>query len=139
MDACTKKVWFSLWDLAHYSLWTSEFCEGSYALTKNWEQGSRVHFLSPSGSGMYSDVVANTEFQHMSFGFDLEGEFDEIIPEKILNYHLDDNRKVNISFEEKEGKTLVVQKFEPETENTFELQLLGWQTILNHFKTYCET
>jgi hypothetical protein len=30
------------------------------------------------------------------------------------------------------------QRFEPETENTLELQQQGWQAILNQFKTYCE-
>ena len=48
IKASKEKVWFILWDNITYGKWTTLFCEGSYAVT-DWQQGSKVHFLSPSG------------------------------------------------------------------------------------------
>jgi uncharacterized protein YndB with AHSA1/START domain len=67
IKAEAKKVWFALWDPYYYRKWTSVFCEGSYAITDNWKQGSRVHFLAPSGEGMYSVVTENKPFEKMFF------------------------------------------------------------------------
>ncbi len=67
IQASKAKVWFALWDLYHYRQWTAAFCEGSYAITDNWREGSRVHFLTPDGRGMYSDVTRNIPFEKMEF------------------------------------------------------------------------
>ena len=67
INASKERVWFALWDPYHYSKWNSVFCEGSYAITNHWEQGSRVHFLSPQGNGMYSTVTENKMPEKMSF------------------------------------------------------------------------
>ena len=56
IDARKENVWFALWDDYHYRLWTSVFCEGSYAVT-DWNEGSKVHFLTPGGEGMYSEIT----------------------------------------------------------------------------------
>jgi hypothetical protein len=50
-----------------------------------------------------------------------------------------DGRKVNVTFEEKDGITYITENFEAETENSVELQQSGWQGILNNFKTYVES
>lgn len=55
INAPAEKVWKILWDDETYRKWTSAFSEGSYALS-SWKEGSRVHFLSPSGDGMYSEI-----------------------------------------------------------------------------------
>ncbi|MFN0201682.1 MAG: SRPBCC domain-containing protein [Bacteroidia bacterium] len=60
-------VWFCLWDDFHYRAWTSVFCEGSHAITDNWQQGSKVHFLDSNGSGMYSTVTENVALEKMYF------------------------------------------------------------------------
>lgn len=67
INASAQKVWFSLWDDFHYRNWTSVFCEGSYAVTDNWKEGSKVHFLAPDGKGMYSTVEVNEPFEKMVF------------------------------------------------------------------------
>ncbi len=56
INAPASKVWQKLWDKNDYTVWTSPFCEGSY-YEGDIKQGSRIHFLSPSGEGMYSDVA----------------------------------------------------------------------------------
>lgn len=65
--ATAARVWYALWDDAHYRLWTRAFMEGSYAKTDEWKTGSRVHFLGPEGRGMYSDVTENTPNETMIF------------------------------------------------------------------------
>ena len=40
----------------------------------------------------------------------------------------------------KENNTIkVVETFDAEEENTYDLQEMGWQSILNNFKKYVET
>jgi hypothetical protein len=36
------------------------------------------------------------------------------------------------------GKVTLVQTFEPESENHVDMQKMGWQSILENFKKYCE-
>jgi uncharacterized protein YndB with AHSA1/START domain len=74
-----------------------------------------------------------------SFGFDFEGVYDEIIHHRRIAYTIADGRKVVTTFENQKGKTKVVTIFEAETENAIELQLQGWQAILNNFARYAET
>ena len=72
-----------------------------------------------------------------SMGFDFEGTFNEINPLKKIKYTIG-NRKVDVTFQEFDKKTLVVVTFEPENENSIFLQRDGWQSILNNFKKYCK-
>jgi uncharacterized protein YndB with AHSA1/START domain len=73
-----------------------------------------------------------------SFGFDLKATFLEIEPSTFIATALEDGRKVEVKFIAGENFVVLFQRFEPETENTLELQQQGWQAILNQFKTYCE-
>lgn len=66
IKAPKEKVWNSLWDDENYENWTTAFCEGSYAIS-SWEEGSKIHFLSPSGGGMYSKISENKPFESMVF------------------------------------------------------------------------
>ena len=73
-----------------------------------------------------------------SDGFDLSGVYDEVIPGTKISYTLDDGRKVEVLLEAVDTGTLVTETFEPESENTRELQQSGWQAILDNFKRYAE-
>jgi uncharacterized protein YndB with AHSA1/START domain len=73
-----------------------------------------------------------------SFGFDFSGVYDEIIEHERITYTLDDDRKVEISFQDKDGKTEITEIFEAEGSNTLELQKTGWQAILDNFRNYAE-
>ena len=73
-----------------------------------------------------------------SMTFDFIGTFDRIIPEKLLQITLGDGRKMEVHFEATEHGCKVLERFEPESENSREMQEMGWQAILNHFKTYTE-
>lgn len=74
-----------------------------------------------------------------SFGFDYTGTFDEIVPKKLVKYHLDDGRKVEVHFNKvDENTTEVVEIFEPEKSSSVEMQRDGWYGILNNFHKYAE-
>jgi hypothetical protein len=62
INAPKEKVWN-----ASYRNWTSAFTEGSYAVTDNWEKGTKVLFLDAKGSGMVSVVAENRPNEYMSF------------------------------------------------------------------------
>lgn len=66
INAPTEKVWKTLWDDNTYRQWTSVFHEGSYA-ESDWKEGSKILFLSPEGSGMYSRIEKLIENGYMSF------------------------------------------------------------------------
>lgn len=50
---------------ATYRQWTSPFAEGSYAVT-DWAEGSKALFLTPSGEGMVSRILAHRPNEFLS-------------------------------------------------------------------------
>ncbi|MEI9912589.1 MAG: hypothetical protein WDO71_24880 [Bacteroidota bacterium] len=47
INAPKEKVWQVLWNDSSYRQWTSAFSEGSYVVTDNWKEGTKILFLSP--------------------------------------------------------------------------------------------
>lgn len=74
-----------------------------------------------------------------SMGFDFGGTYDEVIPKKRIAYTLDDGRKVEISFENTDSDIKIVETFEPENQNSTDMQRQGWQAILDNFKKFVES
>ena len=69
-------IWKSLWNESSYVEWVGVFFEGSYAITDNWKEGSKVHFLGPDQSGIYSIIekhIPNKTIQFKHIGTVLEG------------------------------------------------------------------
>ena len=66
IDAPKEKVWESLWSDEGYRKWTAPFAEGSYA-ESDWQEGSKIRFLSPDGGGMYGIIQRKIPFEQMSF------------------------------------------------------------------------
>lgn len=66
INAPAEKVWKTLWEDATYRQWSSAFTEGSYALS-SWQEGARVHFMAPSGDGMFSEIAKLVPSEHMAF------------------------------------------------------------------------
>jgi len=70
------KIWNALWDENSYRKWASVFFEGSYIKTDNWEEGSKILFLSPDQSGIYSIIethIPNKIIQFKHIGTVLKG------------------------------------------------------------------
>ncbi len=74
-----------------------------------------------------------------SMGFDFEGTFILISLHHCIQYALDDDRKVTITFVETQQGTRVVETFEAEDELSGEQQRQGWQCILDNFRKHVET
>ena len=106
INAPKEKVWEILWSDNSYSKWTRVFCEGSYAKT-DWQEGSRVHFLSPGGNGMYSIIEKKDDNRFMSFRH--EGEMKDGV-----ELPLDDKSRMwagateNYTLSEEDGKTELI-------------------------------
>jgi uncharacterized protein YndB with AHSA1/START domain len=73
-----------------------------------------------------------------SAGFDFKATYDEVVPQKRIVYTMEDGRRAEVEFEERDGGVEVKVTFDPETENTPEKQREGWQGILDNFKGYVE-
>lgn len=74
-----------------------------------------------------------------SFGFDFIGIYDEVIPNERIKYHIEDGREVEVIFEKiDENTTKVTEIFDPEKQNSVEMQREGWYAILNNFHKYVE-
>jgi hypothetical protein len=66
IKAAKEKVWSILWDDKTYRQWTAVFCEGTYAVS-NWNEGDKIHFLSPGGEGMNSVIFKKIPYEYMAF------------------------------------------------------------------------
>ena len=271
IKATKGKVWYSLWDDENYENWTSPFSEGCYAIS-DWNEGSKIYFMAPSGGGMSSKISIKKPFETMSFihigevkdfkelpltegvqswsgseerydltedngittvkvaidivethadffndafpkalqklkeiaeshtksitvristkeslektwdyftkpehivnwnnasddwhcpkaendlkvggsfsyimaakngemSFDFNGIYSEVIPLKKFVYNIEDGRKVTVKLDVLHNTVIVTENFEPEDENSIELQRGGWQSILDNFKKYLE-
>jgi uncharacterized protein YndB with AHSA1/START domain len=73
-----------------------------------------------------------------SFGFDFDATYIEINRGKSFSHEFG-GRFATVLFKEVNGQTEVTISFEPEMENSIELQRDGWQAILDNFKKYVET
>lgn len=71
------------------------------------------------------------------YGFDFQGTYAKVMPDRLIEYVLEDGRNVSIRFRELGEKTEVV-KTSTQSENPLELQRTGWQAILDNFKTHAE-
>lgn len=73
-----------------------------------------------------------------SVSFDFEGVYSFVIPQERIEYAMADGRTVKVIFQGNGNQTKVTETFDPESENSLELQRGGWQAILNSFKKYTE-
>jgi uncharacterized protein YndB with AHSA1/START domain len=68
-----------------------------------------------------------------SMGFDFEGTYTRVVPQKLIEYRLGDGREVRVEFIERADDVLVKSSFDAETQNPPEMQRAGWQAILDNF------
>jgi len=66
INAPATIVWNTLLKDETYRKWTTVFCEGTY-YKGDLSAGSRIHFLTPEGKGMYSDVIFNVPNKNILF------------------------------------------------------------------------
>ncbi len=118
-------VW-NLWILPyHIKKWNSAH--------ESWHTPSATNNFYVGGR--FSYTMASVDGKH---SFDFAGTYTKITEYKTIEHVLDDERSVRIDFENIDGKTVVTETFELETTNDPDMQVMGWQAILNHFQQYTE-
>lgn len=99
----------------------------------DWHCPAAKNELRPGGN--FSYTMSSKDGQH---SFDFEGTYSEIDEGKKIRYSIADGRDVEVLFRESNGRTTVIETFEPENMHSKEMQKAGWQSILDNFKTYVE-
>ena len=121
-----QKVWDLMIDPKHIMKWN--FADPS------WHCPKAENDFKVGGK-----LKTRMEIKNRSFGYDIVGFYDEIIPLEKIKYHFEDGRNVEIQFNKiDENTTQVVQIFEPEQKNSRQMQRDGWYAILNNFHKYVE-
>lgn len=121
-----KKVWNYYNDPQHITKWNFAH--------ESWQCPKAENNLQVGGI-----LKTRMEAKDGSFGFDFVAIYDEIIPYQKIKYHLEDGRNVEILFHEIDASTTKVDiHFDPEKENSREMQREGWYAILNNFHKYVE-
>lgn len=121
------KVWDSFTSPEHIVNW-------NFA-SPDWHCTTAENHLEVGGR-----LKSRMEAKDGSFGFDFEGVYDNVITHELLIYHLEDQRSVEIRFNQLDDNLIEIsQTFDPETENPIEMQRAGWMAILDQFKVYTES
>ena len=81
---------------------------------------------------------ARMEAKDGSAGFDFEGTYTRVVPNRIIDFKMSDGREVNIEFAARTGGVAITETFDAETENSPEMQRAGWQAILDNFGRHVE-
>jgi uncharacterized protein YndB with AHSA1/START domain len=126
IQAPVKKVWKYWTDPKHIIHWNNA--------SDDWHTPKAENDLQAGGK-----FLSRMEAKDGSSGFDFTGKYDIVELYQSIEYTLDDGRKVQVLFVEKENETIVTENFEAEATNSIELQKTGWQAILDNFKKYVET
>ena len=125
IEADINKVWEFYTSPSHIINWN--FADPS------WHCPSASNDLKVGGK-----YVARMEAKDGSFGFDFEAIYSEVLPFDSFTYEFG-GRVAKVEFQKIGDLTQVKIIFDPETENSVELQQAGWQAILNNFKNYVES
>lgn len=81
---------------------------------------------------------ARMEAKDGSAGFDFTGTYTRIVPNRLIEYRMDDDREVRVEFIESSDGVRVREIFDAETQNDPEFQRRGWQAILDNFARYVQ-
>jgi uncharacterized protein YndB with AHSA1/START domain len=103
------------------------------AASPDWHTPSATNDLRTGGI-----FTARMEARDGSVGFDFGGTYTDVTPKTHIAYKMDDDREVDITFEETTEGIRVRETFDIEHENPAEFQKAGWQAILDNFKRYVE-
>ncbi len=120
-----EKVWHDFTNPDAIKVWN--------AASDDWHTTEAENDLKAGGT-----LRSRMEAKDGSVGFDLVGVYDAVVEHERIAYTMGDGRKVEVTFTPDEHGVKLVETFDPETENTHEMQRAGWQAILDNFKAYSE-
>jgi len=125
INAPVEKVWACWSEPQHITGW----CQAS----DDWHAPYAENDLRKDGK--FKTTMAAKDG---SVSFDFEGVYTNVEPHQVIEYVMEDGRKVKIMFSAQGNETEVVETFDPEGTNPLDMQREGWQSILNNFKRYTE-
>lgn len=118
-----------------WSAWTSpEDIVQWNAASEDWHTPSAEIDLREGGQFTY-----RMEAKDGSMGFDFFGTFTRIVENTMLEYSLEDDRRVLVEFIESPDSVTVRETFDADSEHEGEQQRQGWQAILDNFARHVET
>ena len=126
ISASIEKVWSCYTEPAHIVKW-------NFA-SDDWESPHAENDVKVGGK-----FKIEMSAKDKSAGFDFEGVYTNVVEKEILEYEILGGRKVSVKFQPVTDSVVVVTTFDPEQENSLELQQTGWQAILDNFKKYVES
>lgn len=126
IKADLKRVWHLWTEPVHIKKWNQA--------SDYWHSPRAENDLRPGGR-----FTTRMEAKDGSAGFDFSGVYDEVKTEERIAYTLEDGRRVMVNFEKRSDGVKVTEEFDPDTQNSAEMQRSGWQAILDNFKKYAES
>jgi uncharacterized protein YndB with AHSA1/START domain len=126
INAPVEKVWEHWTSPEHITKWNNA--------SPDWCTPQAQNDLRIDGRFKY-----RMESRDGSMGFDFEGVYTDVKPLEYIAYTIDDGREVTIHFNQTGNETAVEEYFEAEYTHPLEMQQMGWQAILDHFKSYTES
>lgn len=126
INAPVSKVWDCWTYPDHITQW-------SFA-SDDWESPYAENDLQVGGK--FKTTMAAKD---KSAGFDINGVYTEVEEHALIEYDMEDGRHVKVVFNQTPDGTQVVETFDPEEENSREMQQAGWQAILDNFRKYVES
>ena len=125
VNAPLKQVWDAWNNPADIKQWNTA--------QEDWHTTKSTVDLREGGK-----FTARMEARDGSEGFDFEGTYTRVVPQKAIEYRMSDGREVKVEFVERGGGVVVKETFDTENENPPELQRQGWQAILDNFGRHVE-
>lgn len=126
VKASLSDVWKKWNEPEHIKQW----CHAS----DDWHAPKASNDLQVNGK-----LIITMAARDKSVEFDLIGNYTKITEHALIEYVLEDGRKVKIVFEKDGDQVNITETFDAETQNPPEMQKLGWQAILTNFKKYLES
>lgn len=125
VNAPIEKVWDAYTDPEAVPKWNTP--------SEDWHTPRAENDLRVGGAFTY-----RMEAKDGSAGFDFGGTYTEVVLHERIAYTMTDGRTAIVSFTPLDTGVQVVVTFDPESENSHEMQRAGWQAILDSFKKYVE-
>ncbi len=126
VHAPIAKVWDDFTDPEAIKVWN--------VASEDWHTTTVENNLKVGGT-----FSSRMEAKDGSAGFDFKGTYTEVVLLERIAYMMDDGRTVEVTFRPDGEGVHIVETFDPEDENTPEMQQQGWQAILDSFKAYAES
>lgn len=125
INAPREIVWTCYTEPEHIKNWNHA--------SDDWQTSTAKNDVTVGGTFLY-----RMEAKDGSIGFDFAGTYTQVSPYTQLAYTMEDQRTVLVTMTAHDTNTTVTITFDPEQENTLDMQQQGWQAILQNFKVYTE-